>query len=73
MTRSVLLQQARRIVIKLGTGILTNEANLPDVQQLNRLVEQVAQLRAQSREVILVTSGAVGAGMGTMGLIKRPR
>ena len=73
MTRSVLLQQARRIVIKLGTGILTNEANLPDVQQLDRLVEQVAQLRAQSREVILVTSGAVGAGMGTMGLSKRPR
>jgi glutamate 5-kinase len=66
------LPQAKRIVIKLGTGLLTDGRKELDPAQMGRLVAQfAAQCRAQ-REVVLVTSGAVGAGMGLLGLNKRP-
>ena len=73
MIRSELLKKARRIVIKLGTGILTNAQNQPDVAQLEQLVGQISALRKEGREVILVSSGAVGAGMGSLGLRGRPK
>lgn len=56
MIRSELLKKARRIVIKLGTGILTNAQNQPDVAQLKQLVGQISKLRKEGREVILVSS-----------------
>ncbi len=70
--RSELLRHVTRIVVKLGTGILTDEAKRPDWGQLTQLVAQVAGLRALGHEVVLVTSGAVGAGMGVLGFSKRP-
>jgi len=73
MIRSELLKKASRIVIKLGTGILTNAQNQPDVAQLKQLVGQISKLRKEGREVILVSSGAVGAGMGSLGLRGRPK
>ncbi len=66
------LKEATRIVVKLGTGILTDSQNRPDTRQLRSLVRQVATLMAQGREVMLVSSGAVGAGMGRLGIEKRP-
>ncbi len=62
-----------RLVLKLGTGILTDARNRPDQVQFAQLVAQVAALREEGREVVLVTSGAVGAGMGALGFHKRPR
>lgn len=70
--RSELLRQVTRIVVKLGTGILTDEAKRPDWGQLTQLVAQVAGLRSLGHEVVLVTSGAVGAGMGVLGFGRRP-
>ena len=61
------IRDASRIVVKLGTGILTDSRNRPDTRQLKRLVNQVAALRGQGKEVILVSSGAVGAGMARCG------
>ena len=66
------LKQANLIVVKLGTGVLTDSRKQPDQQQMRQLVAQVAGLRATGKKVVLVTSGAVGAGMGALGFAKRP-
>ncbi|MCD6338154.1 MAG: glutamate 5-kinase [Verrucomicrobia bacterium] len=66
-------QNARRLVVKLGTGVLTNARREPDPDQMDRLVDQVAALWRQGREVTLVSSGAVAAGMGALGFLRRPR
>lgn len=70
--RSELLQGVTRIVVKLGTGVLTDSRKQPDLAQLEQLVAQVAAQRRAGREIVLVTSGAVGAGMGVLGHEKRP-
>ena len=66
------LKTAVRIVVKLGTGVLTDSRKQPDPAQLEQLVAQVAALRKSGKEIVLVTSGAVGAGMGALGYEKRP-
>jgi glutamate 5-kinase len=67
-----LLKSAARVVVKLGTGVLTDANKLIDPQQLEQLVAQVAALRKSGKEIVLVTSGAVGAGMGALGYASRP-
>lgn len=70
--RTELLKNISRLVVKLGTGILTDARKQPDLAQMEQLVAQVAAQRAQGREMVLVSSGAVGAGMGVLGYEKRP-
>jgi len=70
--RKELLKNVTRLVVKLGTGVLTDRRKQPDLAQMTQLVAQVAAQRAAGREVVLVTSGAVGAGMGALGYEKRP-
>ena len=67
-----LLKSASRLVVKLGTGVLTDSRKLIDPAQLEQLVAQMAAQRKAGREIILVTSGAVGAGMGALGYETRP-
>ena len=66
------LKDANRIVVKLGTGVLTDSRKQPDLAQMKQLVAQMAALRKAGKEVVLVTSGAVGSGMGALGYKKRP-
>jgi glutamate 5-kinase len=66
------LKSVSRMVVKLGTGVLTDSRKLIDPAQLEQIVEQVAAQRRAGREVVLVTSGAVGAGMGALGYDARP-
>jgi glutamate 5-kinase len=66
------IKTAARMVIKLGTGVLTDSRKHPDPAQLAQLVAQVAALQQGGKEIVLVTSGAVGAGMGALGYAKRP-
>jgi len=66
------LKNSARIVVKLGTGVLTDSRKQPDLAQLAQLAGQVAAVCAQGRQVVLVSSGAVGAGMGVLGHEKRP-
>ena len=66
------LKSVSRIVVKLGTGVLTDSRMLIDPAQLAQLVAQVAALKQAGKEVVLVTSGAVGAGMGALGYDARP-
>lgn len=71
--RAELLKHVRRVVIKMGTGILTDAANRVDPAQLEQLVGQIAGLHRRGFEVVLVSSGAVGSGMGVLGFEKRPK
>ena len=70
--RSGLLKDVSRMVVKLGTGVLTDSRKQPDPAQLEQLVSQIAAQRRAGREVVLVSSGAVGAGMGVLGYDDRP-
>jgi glutamate 5-kinase len=70
--RSQLLKDASRIVVKLGTGVLTDSRKQPDLVQMEQLVAQLAAQRQAGKEIVLVSSGAVGAGMGALGHEKRP-
>jgi glutamate 5-kinase len=70
--RSKLLKDVSRIVVKLGTGVLTDSRKEPDLAQLEQLVAQVAEQRRAGKELVLVSSGAVGAGMGALGHHRRP-
>ena len=66
------LQNASLIVLKLGTGILTDRRNRLAAGRVRRLVGQVARARKAGHEVVVVTSGAVGAGMEALGLERMP-
>ena len=66
------LKSAGRLVVKIGTGVLTDARKQLDPAQLEQLVGQFAALRKAGKELVLVTSGAVGAGMGALGYEKRP-
>jgi glutamate 5-kinase len=70
--RRELLKDVARIVLKLGTGVLTDARNQPDLAQMERLVAPIAEQHQRGKEIVLVTSGAVGAGMGLLGYQKRP-
>ena len=51
-----------RIVIKVGSNVLTRADGMPDITEMSSLVDQIAELRARGHEVILVSSGAVACG-----------
>jgi len=61
-----------RVVVKLGTGVLTSGIGRLNTARLAQMCAQLAALRAAGTEVIVVSSGAVGLGMGRLGLKRRP-
>ena len=67
------LQQAKRVVIKLGTGVLTSGIGDLDTARIEALCRQVKTLRNRGIGVIIVSSGAVGLGMGKLALEQRPK
>lgn len=71
MCRANFFHNARRIVVKVGSGVLTADSglNLAIIETLSR---QINQLTADGREVLLVSSGAMAAGMKKIGLTRRP-
>lgn len=64
---------AKRWVIKLGSGLLTRKDGKVDRVQIARIADQVAALNKRGIEVVLVSSGAVAAGMTAMKMQRRPR
>jgi glutamate 5-kinase len=70
--RAELLKNISRIVVKVGTGVLTDSQKQLDPAQMQRLAEQIAAQCKAGRQIALVSSGAVGAGMGVLGYQKRP-
>lgn len=63
----------RRIVVKLGTGVLTTGIGQLDTSRITGIARELAALHAQGTEVVVVSSGAVGLGMGALKLAKRPK
>ncbi len=63
----------RRVVVKLGTGVLTTGIGQLDTARIAAVCAEIAALRARGTEVIVVSSGAVGLGMGSLGLAKKPK
>ena len=64
------LSSARRIVVKVGSGVLVGEGQGLDRTRIGRLAESLAQLLEKQYQIILVTSGAVAAGAPAMGLVR---
>jgi glutamate 5-kinase len=71
--REEILGKAHRLVVKIGTGLLTDTQNRLAHDRIERLVEQLAALHQQKRQVMVVSSGAIGAGMAELGLKQRPK
>ena len=67
------IKQARRIVVKVGTKILCGNKGQFNLQRMESLVEDLAALWDEGLDVIVVSSGAIGAGVGRLGLARRPR
>ena len=66
------LTTAKRIVIKVGTSTLTHESGLLNIRRVEQLVKVLADLKNSGRQIVLVTSGAMGVGVGKLGLAGRP-
>src|SRR5512141_82308 len=69
---SRLLRDARRIVVKVGSTLVTNEGRGLDERAIGEWCRQLAALAADGREVIMVSSGAIAEGMKRLGWAKRP-
>ena len=69
---SVVLRDARRIVVKVGSSLVTNEGRGLDETAIGEWCRQIALLVQDKREVIMVSSGAVAEGMKRLGWAMRP-
>src|SRR3954469_8896705 len=67
-----IVQTAQRLVVKVGSSLVTNEGQGLDRAALARWAQQIAALRLQGREVVLVSSGAIAEGMQRLGWKRRP-
>lgn len=65
-------QKAKRIVIKVGTSTLTYETGKMNIRRMIKLCSVLADLHNSGIDVVLVTSGAIGVGVGKLGLNERP-
>ncbi|HWH81402.1 MAG TPA: glutamate 5-kinase [Burkholderiaceae bacterium] len=70
---SAALQRARRIVVKVGSSLVTNEGRGVDAEAVGQWSRQIAALAAQGREVLMVSSGAIAEGMKRLGWAVRPK
>ena len=70
---STVLRNARRIVVKVGSSLVTNEGRGLDAEAIGQWSEQLAALVKDGREVIMVSSGAIAEGMKRLGWTARPK
>ena len=63
---------AKRIVVKVGTSTLAHQTGLLNIQRMERLTKVLSDLKNAGKEIILVSSGAIGVGAGKIGLKERP-
>ncbi|TDC74486.1 glutamate 5-kinase [Actinomadura sp. 7K507] len=67
------IAKARRIVVKAGSSSLTTPEGVLDAGRIDALVDVLASRRADGTEIVFVSSGAIAAGLGPLGLTRRPR
>jgi len=73
MSSLAVVQAARRLVIKVGSSLVTDEGRGLDRAAIAQWAEQIAALRAAGKQVLLVSSGAIAEGMQRLGWARRPR
>jgi glutamate 5-kinase len=71
-TRGEVLARAGTVVVKVGTNVLADQTGRLDRSRIQSLADQVQRVRAGGRRVALVSSGAIGAGVGKLNLGRRP-
>ena len=67
-----MIANARRLVIKVGSSLVTNRESGLDAQAIAKWVKQLAHIRSAGSQVLLVSSGAIAEGMQRLGWHKRP-
>ena len=72
MTHRKYLKDKKKIVVKVGTSLLTYENGKINLQRMEKLVRVLADLSNSGKEVILVSSGAVAVGLGMIGMDNKP-
>ena len=70
---SALITEAKRIVVKVGTSTLTYSNGKMNLPRIEALARQLTDLYNQGKEVVLVSSGAIAAGMGRLKLAEKPK
>ena len=67
-----IIRQAQRVIVKVGSSLVTNEGRGLDHAAIAKWADQIAQLRGMGKQVVLVSSGAVAEGMLRLGFERRP-
>lgn len=73
ITHSPLIKNANRLVVKVGSTLVTNDGSGIDKNAVEQWAKQIAALHAQNREMVLVSSGAIAEGMVRLGWPRRPK
>jgi glutamate 5-kinase len=71
--RRKLLKSLKRIVIKIGSRVLTNDAGALDTTVIGRICGELAGLRGRGMQLVVVSSGAIAAGRSELGLVEKPK
>lgn len=66
------IESKKRVVIKIGTSTLAHKTGRLNIRRMEKLVKVISDIQNSGREVILVSSGAIGLGMSKLGMQKRP-
>ena len=67
------LKKAKRVVVKVGTSTITYPTGKTNLGRMEQLVRELADLKNQGREIVLVSSGAIATGVNRMGLTEKPK
>ena len=67
------IPESRRVVVKIGSRVIVQSSGRPDVCRMRKLVADIAQVRCSGYEVVMISSGAIAAGMEALGIRERPK
>jgi glutamate 5-kinase len=73
VTRKALLSKVRRVVLKVGSRVLTAKGRILSQAIFDRLAREVSAAKKKGYEVVIVSSGAIAAGMARLGLMEKPK
>ncbi len=73
MTRKTIMSKVRRIVLKVGSQVLTGKGRSLSQSVFDRLAREISLLKRRGYEIVLVSSGAIAAGMSRLGLVEKPK
>ena len=72
-TRAQTVARVKRLVVKIGTGVLSDDRGQLDVSRIEHLAGQICHLKSEGHAIAVVSSGAIGAGLAALRVEKRPK